>query len=503
MGRMGPITSLWGRAWRRATIAGQVLFKGIGIDPQAFKLGLDLNVPTGNQMGRPFATSVWVQRAIKKVAGPIAAVELGFTTDGETEIESPELETFWKAPAKGLNGRADFIEASTGWLKLAGECFWLLDDRMLLPYRDGKLSQIVLARPDRMKHVVEDGKLLGWTFRDGQNRTFSLLPEQVIQLKNWNPYDDWRGLGEYEAAQIAAEADYAAGRFARNLAQSNGDQGVYVVAKGGIPDDAQREQITNQLRSKRRMQQQGQFVPVFLTGDVSIEDPKIKSPDGDFVNMRLQNRHEIFLAFGVPPSMADKMESYSIGSASDWFILIFETCIPTGSKLCGGIDQVVKLQTGQVVQSYFDWDEHPVMQAVRRERVSNAKDLWGMGMSMESINDYLSLGMKEFPGWEVGYLPFSVAPVGEAAPTKQPSEPAFSEDESQGGDLVGDAIRALKSKVQGPKSKTKSPRSKVQRPKSLRWRVARYTGERSREPIRSGLSGSWHSGGTICRRGWQ
>jgi phage portal protein BeeE len=121
------------------------------------------------------------------------------------------------------------------------------------------------------------------------------------------------GLSEYEAARIATEADYAAGQFNRNLSQNNGDQGVYVVAKGGMPDDAQREMITNQLRMKRAMQQRGQFRPAFIAGDVEIQDPKIQAPDGDFWAGRLANRHEIFIAFGVPPSMADKMESYSVG----------------------------------------------------------------------------------------------------------------------------------------------------------------------------------------------
>jgi SPP1 gp7 family putative phage head morphogenesis protein len=429
----------------RLKAAAQMVLRSDGAAANAWLRGLDLGEDGGSRMARPFASSVWVQRAIKKVTGPVCAVELGFTGAGDTEVDSPELREFWRAPAVGLS-REEWIEASIGWYKLAGEVFWILDDRTLLPYAErGPWPQFIVARPDRMRHVVNGGRLAGWQYRDGAGSVHALLPEQVIHLRSWNPYDDFRGLGEYESAQIAAEADYAAGKFARSLAQSNGDQGVYVVAKGGMPTDEQRLQMTEQLQMKRRMQQAGRFTPLFLTGDVAIEDPKIKAPDGDFVNLRLQNRHEVFLAFGVPPSMADKMESYSIGSASDWFILIFETCVPTGQKLCGGIDQVAR-RFGLQARSYLDWDEHPVMQAVRRERIANAKDLWGMGMPMSEVNDYMALGMRPFAGWDTGYLPFSVAPVGElpAEPTTDPNLAETDTDQEQESEAVGAMLTALR-----------------------------------------------------------
>ena len=450
----------------RLSQAAGVLFKGIGVDPAAWIRGLDLD-ERGREtnLSRPYARSVWVQRAIKKIAGPIAAVELEFTTDGETEIESPELSTFWERPAVGLS-RAEFIETVCVWLKLAGETFWILDDSALVPYPEvgGVRAPMIVARPDRMRHLCQNGKLIGWQYRDGAGTMHALLPEQVIHLRYPNPYDDYRGLSEWDSAKLAAEADYAAGQFNRNLAEANGDQGVYVVAKGMVEED-QRLQITEQLRMKRAMQRAGKFVPTFLTGDIEVQDPKIKAPDGDFWAGRLNNRHEIFLAFGVPPSMADKMESYSIGSASDWFILIFETCIPTSMKIAGGIDEVnAKLFGGgqtalsraaATIKARWDWDEHPVMQAVRRERLALADGLWGKGMSMRDINEYLALGIKDFAGWEVGYLPFSVAPADSMpSPTPTPQGPGFSESGNPSeADPYQEMLRALESKVSGLKPK--------------------------------------------------
>ena len=97
----------------------------------------------------------------------------------------------------------------------------------------GPATPIQMARPDRMRHVVKNGELEGWEYVDGAGRRALLLPEQVIQLKMWNPYSDCRGMAELKPCRDAAEADFLAGKFNLNLMRNNGDQGVYVIAKNG------------------------------------------------------------------------------------------------------------------------------------------------------------------------------------------------------------------------------------------------------------------------------
>ncbi len=360
----------------RLHAAASLMFKSGA--PFPFNKIMPYDATGGERMYRAFEQSTWVMRAIKKIAGPIAAVELHFTREGQ-RFHDAELEVFWEMPGAGLS-RTDLIEATVGWLKLEGEAFWLLDDSWLAalgPHTPGSnpagpATPIQMARPDRMRHVVKNGELEGWEYVDGAGRRALLLPEQVIQLKLWNPYSDFRGMAELKPCRDAAEADFLAGKFNLNLMRNYGVQGAYVIAKNGLPLDGQRQQIIDQIREKRELAQRGVFKPVFLDGDITIEDPKIRVPDGDFIAARLQNRHEVFIAMGVPPSMADVKASYSIGSASDWFMLIAETCIPLGEKICQAINQVLRRQGTGDVRASFDWDEHPVVQAVRRERADTA-----------------------------------------------------------------------------------------------------------------------------------
>jgi hypothetical protein len=430
--------------------------------PFPFNKIMPYDATGGEKLYKPFQQSAWVQRAIKKVSGPCAAVSLNFSLHGQA-YDDPALAQFWRQPAVRLS-RHDFLEATIGWLKMEGEAFWIMDDRSLVPFpgpannplgpgvitpvdnygwgasadaakiENCKLSianlqfpPLIVARPDRMWHLVSQGILRGWDYVDADGIHHGLLPEQVIQIKHWNPYNEWRGLAEMHSAKDAAEGDYFWGKFSKNLAANNGDQGVFIIAKSGVPSDDQRQQIIDQLREKRELQQRGVFKPMFLTGDISVEDPKVRALDANAIATRLENRHEIALAFGVPPSMFDVKAAYSIGSNSDWFMLITETCIPTGNKICAAIDAVNLRLTGQPILSSLDWDEHPVIQAVRRERVDTAQKYWQMGVPLKVLNDYLDLELPDMPGWDVGYLPFSVAPVGELSPV---NSPAFAEESS-------------------------------------------------------------------------
>lgn len=406
----------------------------------------------GERLSRPYAKSVWVQRAIKKVAGPIAAVSLQFMSANKQLMTDPDIAKFWKAPAVGLS-LADFIEANVVWQNLAGETFWILDDTWLierskLPFPEAgrsKWNPLIVARPDRMRHVIRDGKLDGWQYTDRNGRKWPLLAEQVLHCKQYNPYDDWRGLSPMEAAMIAAESDYLAGTYARHVMRNNGDRGPYIVAKEGIPDEAQQKQLIEQLREKRELNQRGIFKPFFVSSNIGVEDPKAQAVDSAFLAQRLSDRHEIFLAFGVPPSMADKTESYSVGSASDWYMLIIDTCMPTGTKICGGIDEVTRRMTLGELTACFNWMEHPVMKAVRKESLESGVKVWATGMPWEKINEFLELGMPKFKGWEVGYLPFSVSPVG-APELEEPAiditaSPAYSEDADKTEEQVAAALK--------------------------------------------------------------
>lgn len=370
--------------------------------------------PSGTKLGNPYEQSAWVQRAIKLIAGPVASAPLYWYADNggeEGELADAGLSQFLRAPARGLSWPL-FIEASIGWRKLAGECFWLIDDSVLVPFPAGRATAppLILARPDRMRVVAPRGELLGWQYLDGAGATHSLLPDQVIHLRLWNPYSEHRGLPELAAAQTAAEADYLAGNYLRNLMRNSGDQGPYVWSKVPL-EEQQQKQIEAALRQKRDLASRGIFKAAFFSNEIDVKSPTTTVPDAGFVLNRVASRHEIAIALGIPPSLFDVKASYSVGSASDFFMLLTNSCLPEARALAAGLSLYAERLLGRPVRAEFDFDEHPTMQQVRAERMAQAVQLWDRGMSWQAVSEYLSLGMVEFEGWDIPYVPFSAQPV--------------------------------------------------------------------------------------------
>ena len=370
--------------------------------------------------------SVWVFRCLQLISGPVRSMPLKWFTsgrDGKVELQDPELANFWEMPGETNNGRlgfGDFTELSLNWINLKGQAFYVLDDSWLV--RGGVKSPVLLARADRLSPMMRGDTLLGWTFTDGAARSTALLPQQVLRPRFLNPYDDAGALSPLEAAQLAIEADHASATFARNVAESNGDQGVYVIAKNATLSAEQQAQIIAQLRQKSAQSKAGNFRPAFLTGDVSIEDPKVKTVDGTFVGARAASQAEIFVAFGVPPSMAKESASYSVGAASDWFRLIIDTCMPHSQRLCEVFERIEFMRTGRMLKCEQDFSAHPVMAQARLDRVKTAVEMWRAGVPWDVINATLELGLPAFNGSDAAWLPMSLDRVSDAAPSSSPAE---------------------------------------------------------------------------------
>jgi SPP1 gp7 family putative phage head morphogenesis protein len=289
------------------------------------------------------------------------------------------------------------------------------------------------------------GDVVGWIWTDARGRRHPLLPQQVVTVRQVNPFDDVNGLGAYGAASVAAEADAAAGRFARNVAASNGQKGEYIIAEGGSPTAEQREQIIAALMEKKRRVRAGDFAPTFLSGGLKVEEAKIAAVDAAFVTQRVQNRHEVYAAFGVPMSFADVKAAYSIGADSDARQLLFGASMPVGHKLSQAFALIEALRTGKRgIYCEFDWKQHAVMQAILREKLNSVQVLFERGVPMREINQLLDLGLPRFLGDDVGFVPFGVQPMRDAIAQDSTTEPAENPEKTeQPAEVVQNGFTAL------------------------------------------------------------
>ena len=427
-------------------VAGLVQ-RSLGVSIHSWLRGDDLVDGHAVRLSRPYAQSAWIHSAVNAVAGEISGRPLRFM-DGKVEHTEAAFDDWWKYPAWGPRvtggkrqrlSQAEVLRDLASWAKLEGEFFLLFDDAWALAsLRGGKVAAFtpfIIAHPQRVRMIVLGGELQGYEYTDTGGRRMVYLPDQVIHWRAFNPYDDWRGLGDLEAATVAAEASFYTGTYIRELMRNNGDQGYIVVGKNGVADDKQREQIVADLRAKRAALRAGIAKDLFLTGEITIERPKEQAASTDLNASKGLSQQEVYVAFGVPPSFAEVKASYSVGKDSDYYQLIIRTCQPLGAGIASALAVAASRMSGRQLSGLLYWDDHPVMIEVRNGRVETAIRLSAVGMPMKHANDFLGLGMKPYPGWEIGYIPFSVIPVGGdgSAKEEEPSkDPTLAEEEGDG-----------------------------------------------------------------------
>lgn len=406
------------------------LGKSFSATAASWKRGDDMVDAQGARMTVPYAQSGWVFAAINLVSGEFTGLPVKFY-DGDSEFEDASFAAWWEEPALGNDGkrlgRAAVDRLAALYWQLHGEYFLLLDDSWVVTAgrKTASFAPFIVARPDRIRLVIRAGKLEGYVYTDPAGRQVALVPEQVIHRMEPNPYDDWRGISRADIAKVAIEGAFLTGVYIRDLMRNNGDQGFIVVGKSGVATDQQRDQIVADLRAKRAALRAGVAKDLFLTGEITVDRPKEQAAGVDLTNTKILSHQEIFITFGVPPSMSTVKQSYSVGKESDRYQLITGTSQPLAHDIAGAYAELGRRQTGRRLTAEHDWDEHPVMQEVRRARLDAAIKLWSSGMPWKDVNDYLDLGMKPFPGWDIPYMQFSIAPVGSAKDPAQ--DPALAE----------------------------------------------------------------------------
>lgn len=403
---------------------------------QSFLRGDDVGGGQANRLTHPYLQSTRVFAAVNLVSGEFTGLPLKFFR-GEVEHVDAALSAWWAAPALGHDrkriARAEVDQILSMYLQLEGEYFKLLDDSWVTAVgkrNPNYFAPFIIARPDRVQLIIWSGEIQGYAYTDPAGRRTVWTPDQVIHKKEPNPYDDYRGIGRQDVARVAIEGAFLTGTYIRDLMRNNGDQGYIVIGKNGVASDEQRQQIVADLRAKRNALRLGVAKDLFLTGEITVDRPKEQAAGTDLVNTTKLSQQEIFLTFGVPPSMGEVKTAYSMGKESDRYQLITGRSQPVSRTIAGSYAELASKQAGVALTAKHDWDEHPVMQVVRRERFEAAIKLWNTGISWKDVNDILDLGMKPFKGWEVPYLPFSVAPVDTGAAPEQ-RDPAQDPDTAE------------------------------------------------------------------------
>jgi SPP1 gp7 family putative phage head morphogenesis protein len=149
----------------------------------------------------------------------------------------------------------------------------------------------------------------------------------------------------------------------------------------------------------------------------------------DFIQSRIQNKRDIAAAFGISPIFLGDLEQSSYDNMVQARKALYEDCvIPLLDDIKATLNLKLAPMYGDVTISY-DLSNIAALREDFGKKVDQASKLWDMGIPFDQINSKLEMGFEEFEGWDIGYLPFSVAPVGSTEkPVEEPVKKKSTEE---------------------------------------------------------------------------
>lgn len=367
----------------------------------------DFARPKARTVHDPYLDHAWISIVIETLCRNIARARFEVKKDGRTADGSPASRLF-RAPNGSLSGFELWME-TCAWWSLEGEAFWWFGK----DYTFGVPKELHVLNPRRMLHEVADGRVVRWLYTgDDEYEPFTMTGDEVIHFRQWNPLNRWRGICPLATLGTEIEQDVAAGR-----------QNTALLEEGGIPkgllksDQLITEPEADQLE-RRWERKYGTTASrkVAVLGKGTEYQQLTFSPDVlQLYEMKKWNLYTILAKYGIPPRVANIMDSKSSLSGSDtkeqhaafWKY----TLIP----LLQEFEQVTEIQffrrLGLEERGTFNLNAIPELQ--ESEDAQSSRDIAEINAGLKTINDVLrERGLPTKPWGDVWYRPSKLITTG-------------------------------------------------------------------------------------------
>jgi len=148
----------------------------------------------------PYLEHPWISIAVELLARNVARAKFEIKNNGKAETGTPAAKLF-EAPGPMMSGY-DLWKQTCSWWNIEGEAFWYFGN----DYVCGIPEELVILNPRHMQHVVSGGRIVKWLYTgDDDGAPFSILPDEIVHFRDWNPFNRWRGISPL--VMLAAEID--------------------------------------------------------------------------------------------------------------------------------------------------------------------------------------------------------------------------------------------------------------------------------------------------------
>lgn len=374
-------------------------------------------VPIRLSVGEPDATvrafaarrvRCGLQRARKTAATVTKAATGEIVSDGELArlLERPNPEQTWR----------QFVEQTVGLLYCHGRVHWLFDEMVgnrptTMYVVPGKHSEPVVIKSGRRPRLV------GWRLPNANDSSkFPAALNECITFALFNPDDPYAGLSPRTPGRLAIVSDFNASLYNASMFGNSAEPGgiLKTPARFDAALDAQMKTSWNQ---RHQGAAKAKTVGV-LWGGMEWQSVASTMVEMQFIEGKRLSREEICAIYRVPPSVAGFMGTTGDSTAYatvDWQRFWQDTIGP----LLDMIGEAVQLHLASRfvgnLDAWFDVEDVPVVQEMRRGRLDAVDKLWPKGVPMADLNALYDLGLPERPWHGTGFLAAGLLPAADVS----------------------------------------------------------------------------------------
>ncbi len=329
-------------------------------------------------------------------------------------VETGELFEVLKQPNEEQTFR-DFMEETIVQLYCYGRVHWLFDEMA------GRRPVSMYAVPGHKTKAVVDKtgritKLLGWKFSNPMGGKYNVPLDECMTFQLFDPNDRHGGLSPRQPAKLAIISDYNASLFNAAMFQNSCEPGT--VLETEAPFNPEQD---DQIRSSWQQRHGGPLNARKLSvmwGGLKHKSIAQSLKDMVYPQGKQLDREETCAAYRVPASVAGFFGKTGDSSAyvnAELERFWEDTEGPLLDKFGDAINVHFVPRFDARLRAWFDMEDVPIYQKLRRSRINTAKDLFAMARPWEDINDVLDLGMPKRPWDQVGFVSANLLPADQAA----------------------------------------------------------------------------------------
>ncbi len=332
------------------------------------------NVAPGQAIWTPKDYASLAEAGYKNCAAVFASVSIVAKTGSRlrwvhfdkagNELEKSTLLALLARPNKRESGTR-FMEKVYSFILLAGNSYLLKAHGISLSEPPKFLYSL---RPDRMKVIPGNWiePVAGWQYSAGSTPV-QLKADDVLQITEFNPLDDWYGLSRVQVAAYQVDISNDARSWNKSLLQNNmTPSGVLNFEAELMEDD--REKLKAELQAKQAgTLNAGRFL--ITEGKATWTPTSLTAKDLDWINGQKMTFREICSIFGVPSMLLGDTEATTYNNYKEARRALYEeTVLPLADLVRDELNSWLVPAYGDGSRLDYDRDSIDALQEDRGQK---------------------------------------------------------------------------------------------------------------------------------------